>query len=242
MNSSAIVDLTPFLDTIDSYDLARIRFYWYARSFEGNEDFYVEYCPEGLTCPESSWQELGQYERCCVEGEGCFNSQIKCDFNNDESGFHKIGLPKLMGSNPHLRIRMDASGAGDQLIIDNFELQVRGTGEHAPSNAPSQSPTINECSIDNGGCSQICSDLNGAAEPRECKCEDGFELDDDEVNCNNINECDIPDHQCAQLCFDLTPDPIDSGLKYECGCNTGYKLASGDPAETQCVVRLNLSF
>ena len=243
MNSSAIVDLTPFLDNITAYDLARVKFHWYARSFENDEDYFVELCADGLTCEAtSSWQVLGKYERCCTPEEresgtrGC-KTQTACDFNSEESGFHKIDLPKPIGSNPHLRIRMDASGTGDQLFVDNFELQVRGTGEHAPSSAPSQSPTINECTADNGGCDQLCTDLTGEADPRECDCHDGFVLNStDGTSCLNIDECATGEHQCAQLCSDLTPDPIDSGLKYECGCEEGYQLVSGDPAETQCEV------
>ena len=242
MNSSAIVDLTPFLDNITAYDLARVKFHWYARSFENDEDYFVELCADGLTCEaSSSWQVLGQYERCCtpeqrVSGTRGCKTQTTCDFNNDESGFKKIDLPKPIGGNPHLRIRMDASGTGDQLIVDNFELQVRGTGEHAPSSAPSQSPTTNECTVDNGGCDQLCTDLTGEADPRECGCYDGFVLDEDGTTCLNVNECDTGEHECAQLCKDLEPDPIDTGLRYECDCQEGYRLVSGDPAETQCEV------
>ena len=249
MNSSAIVDLTPFLDNITAYDLARVKFHWYARSFENDEDYFVELCADGLTCEaSSSWQVLGQYERCCtpeqrVSGTRGCKTQTTCDFNNDESGFKKIDLPKPIGGNPHLRIRMDASGTGDQLIIDNVELQVRGTGEHAPSSAPSQSPTTNECTVDNGGCDQLCTDLTGEADPRECGCYDnGFVLGEDGTTCLNVNECDTGEHQCAQLCSDLTPDPIDTGLRYECGCEEGYRLVSDDPAETQCEVRRMLLF
>ena len=153
MNSSAVVDLTPFVDTVNGYDLVRVKFYWYAHSFENAEDYYVEYCADGLSC--LTWEQLGQFERCCTELETSrqCNRQTKCDFNNGDSGFHKIDLPKpVPGSNPHLRIRMDASGTGDYLFIDNFELQVRGTGEHSPSASPSQSPTTDECNVNNGGC------------------------------------------------------------------------------------------
>ncbi len=238
MNSSAVVDLTPFADTVNGYDLVRVKFYWYAHSFENNEDYYVEYCADGLSC--LTWEQLGQYERCCTESDtsSACNRQTKCDFNNGDSGFHKIDLPKpTPGSNPHLRIRMDASGTGDYLFIDNFELQVRGTGEHSPSASPSQSPTTDECNVNNGGCSQICSDLEGAAAERECECEDGFVLDADGVTCNNENECELGTHECQQRCFDLVPDPITTGLKYECGCNNGYRLVSDDPAEKNCEVR-----
>ena len=46
---------------------------------------------------------------------------------------------------------------------------------------------LNECMIDNGGCSQKCANNNGSF---LCSCEDGFQLDIDGVTCTgtiNLN-------------------------------------------------------
>ena len=61
MSSSAVVDMTPFVDTVNGYDLVRVKFYWYTHSFENAEDYFVEYCADGLSC--LTWEQLGQLQR-----------------------------------------------------------------------------------------------------------------------------------------------------------------------------------
>ena len=42
-------------------------------------------------------------------------------------------------------------------------------------------PDINECDENNGGCSQICNNIEGSY---ECSCRNGYELDIDGQNCS----------------------------------------------------------
>ena len=45
-------------------------------------------------------------------------------------------------------------------------------------------PDVNECDVDNGGCSQICTNTNRSF---TCECNDGYLLDSDGTTCNGMN-------------------------------------------------------
>ena len=151
MDSSALLNLTAAANGQASpYDVHRVRFWWHVRSFENDEDFYVEYCPDDPAACEAgdaSWVQLGRWEHCCTEAEtstAC-SQQTACDFDNEDMGFYAVALPAGAGTggarDPHLRFRSDSSGVGDLLYIDHVEIQGRGTGELAPSAGPSSSPS-----------------------------------------------------------------------------------------------------
>jgi hypothetical protein len=48
---------------------------------------------------------------------------------------------------------------------------------------------INECTIDNGGCDDICINLDGSY---ECRCGSGLRLGVNRHECEDVNECDTP--------------------------------------------------
>ena len=146
MTSSAVLNLTAAGVDLTAYDIYQVQFWWYIRSFENDEDFYVEYCPGDVSCEtEGSWQVLGRWEHCCTPTEtsnACLNQNPdECDFDNEDFGFYTVFMP-TSGSDPHLRFRSDSSGAGDYLYIDQVEIMAKGTGELAPSASPSASPSV----------------------------------------------------------------------------------------------------
>ncbi|KAK2563539.1 Matrilin-2 [Acropora cervicornis] len=82
---------------------------------------------------------------------------------------------------------------------------------------------VDECSDNNGNCSQICINIEG---DRLCECRVGYEpTDPDLAKCHNtagnytyVDECSRPEvHECQQLCSNT------AGSFY-CSCNDGFAL------------------
>ena len=90
---------------------------------------------------------------------------------------------------------------------------------------------VDECATDNGGCEHLCTNTNGSF---YCTCNPGFQLRNG-VFCSgkksfnqlcifvslDINECSQGISGCSQQC-------INTIGSYECGCITGYYLASNN--------------
>ncbi|XP_078515078.1 uncharacterized protein LOC144773868 [Lissotriton helveticus] len=71
------------------------------------------------------------------------------------------------------------------------------------------------CSINNGGCSQLCSPTEQKG--IECSCREGFQLLGDERTCRDIDECADASHQCHHSCTNTFGS-------YRCSCRPGFLL------------------
>ncbi|KAM8763413.1 uncharacterized protein AB9X84_007807 [Acanthopagrus schlegelii] len=84
---------------------------------------------------------------------------------------------------------------------------------------------LTPCSVNNGGCSQLCShhqhyDQSSSQNQTRtrCHCRPGFTLLDDGRTCRDLDECVEGQHQCQQRC-------INTFGSFQCSCDDGYQPA-----------------
>ncbi len=73
---------------------------------------------------------------------------------------------------------------------------------------------INECSTNNGGCAQTCTNNAGSF---QCSCGSGYSLASNGMSCIDIDECQVNNGNCQQSCQNINGGST-------CSCFSGYTL------------------
>ncbi|XP_013411103.1 prolow-density lipoprotein receptor-related protein 1 [Lingula anatina] len=112
------------------------------------------------------------------------------------------------------QIKRYNSVANETTVVANDGAPVFGMSLYDASTQNSSTA----CSNNNGGCSQLCLAVNGAAPT--CACQDGFQLAADKSNCTGSTACSNNNGGCSQLCLAV------NGAAPTCACQDGFQLAA----------------
>ncbi|XP_072034176.1 low-density lipoprotein receptor-related protein 4-like [Amphiura filiformis] len=184
------------------------------------------------TCIDIGWQCDGEYDcedstdevdcpdkMClvtqfqCASGR-CISREWRCDGENDCTDHSdEKGCEKNCSANQFQCANSLCIGV--QKVCNSQDDCGDGSDELPKNECNIYDPLVESCEEENGGCDQICEDLNPEPGVR-CSCNNGYQLQANGTSCLDIDECQV-EGICSQDCRN-TPG------SFKCSCVEGYLL------------------